>query len=829
MHSVLTLPDQWLLASVNLLSIWSGTWPYLIMLMGFSLIVFVHELGHFAVAKWTGVRVEKFAIGFGRELFGISRGETRYSFNLLPLGGYVKMLGQEDFDDKSLELKFKDDPTSFVNKSIGQRMAIVSAGVIMNIVFACLLFMIVFMIGMRTTGARIGYVDPDSPADRGGLRPGDEIRRINGERVLGFNEVRMAILLAPLHEPIHMVVERDGERKDILVRPEYVRPESTRDSRRQIVGIAPGITREIVYVGSEIDQSDPTAPHVGDVLVKIGEVEVTDENASGVFHMLAYTKGKIFVERSDADDPDGSPERVEVKIPPVLQMYPSGDGTESEVSVLGLAPLVKFAYVHPRGRAHLAGIEVGDTILSWDDVSHPTKTDIRRSIHECAEWDIPYVVRRQTGKLFHGFVRPKRNKRGPATIQAICETIPNEQRVLDGPQARFSDVRNLGRADRAGVETGDIIVSCGGKPNPTAVEVNQAIRTNRGRWIPITVQKQDGHSVSMRVEPQAPGSIDARYTLVADDLLRVGKILPKINGRPSPAAKAGLQKGIEITAVNDQPVSQWRELIEQFQANAGSTVQLAYLGTDRQPHITPFEVPHSLRTHLGVGPEAYIVSIDGRRQVKIEGRSGTQEVAVGYRKGTRKILNELSGRTNVPVQFRRNPRAELETKEIDVTEDMVDPWLGRITYAPTNIDVLQETTMLKGENVLDAVWIGVHKTYYFILTVYKMMERMLFTRSVGVENVSGPLGIIDLGGKVARTGFVEFIFFMAIISANLAVINFLPLPIVDGGLMVFLIIEKIKGSPVSLRVQIATQMIGLFLIVGLFLLVTLNDAIRMWG
>ena len=70
---------------------------------------------------------------------------------------------------------------------------------------------------------------------------------------------------------------------------------------------------------------------------------------------------------------------------------------------------------------------------------------------------------------------------------------------------------------------------------------------------------------------------------------------------------------------------------------------------------------------------------------------------------------------------------------------------------------------------------------------------------------------------------------MAIISANLAVLNFLPLPIVDGGLMVFLVIEKIKGTPVSLRVQVATQMIGIFLIAGIFLYVTFNDAMRLWG
>ena len=159
---------------------------------------------------------------------------------------------------------------------------------------------------------------------------------------------------------------------------------------------------------------------------------------------------------------------------------------------------------------------------------------------------------------------------------------------------------------------------------------------------------------------------------------------------------------------------------------------------------------------------------------------------------------------------------------------MVDPWVGRIAFRP-NIDVAREMRILKGKNVLDAVRIGIHKTYYFILQVYTTIERMVVSRTVGVENLSGPLGIVSIGGQIARAGFVEFLFFMAIISANLAVINFLPLPIVDGGLMVFLIIEKIKGSPVSLRVQVATQMIGLFLIIGAFIFVTYNDALRMWG
>ena len=94
MYDVLTQWHSWPIALWAPLKVWGGLWPYLLMLLGFSGIVLVHELGHFLVAKWAGVRVEKLAIGFGREIAGFTKGETRYSFNILPLGGYVKMLGQ---------------------------------------------------------------------------------------------------------------------------------------------------------------------------------------------------------------------------------------------------------------------------------------------------------------------------------------------------------------------------------------------------------------------------------------------------------------------------------------------------------------------------------------------------------------------------------------------------------------------------------------------------------------------------------------------------------------------------------------------------------------
>ena len=820
-------PDTLLMAQSAISTIWDAIWPYAMMILGFSAIIFVHELGHFLVAKWADVRVEQFAIGFGREVVGITRGETRYSFNILPFGGYVKMLGQEDFEDKTQELLFKDDPRSFINKPVGRRMAIVSAGVVMNIIFACFLFMIVFMVGMQAPSPRIGYVEPDSPADKAGLLPGDTVMEVNGEKTLEFNDISMAILLAHPREPVEFIVERNGRQiPPLMVMPDYRRPESTREIRRQAIGISNGYTREIIGVGPFIDTSKPDSPHVGDLLVEADGVAITDDNASAMQNMLAYAK-EIYVERPDPINPDAAPQRVRVNIPPQLTVFPSDSDDQDSINVLGLAPLVRVAAADLEGRGFLGGLREGDTVIEWDDTPYPNLATITRACRDNPEHDVHYTVRTADGRIAEGFVRPKQHRQGGGTVQAQCLAIPEDERKEGGAQARFVEVKAGGRAAAADIETGDLVRYIENKENPSAREVSKAIRNGVGKHVRITVQKHDGRLLATVLRPEAPGAIDVSFANVADDWLQIGNIVPRIAGQPSPAAKAGIPPGVRITSVDDQPVTTWRELIDVFRASAGRSVDLVYVDKANESQTVPFGVPHSLRTMLGVGSAARIVSVDDQTSVEVDTNRGLEEVQVGYHEGLRSLLTELIGRT-VRVEFRRTPLSPVETAEVAITADMVDPWLGRIAFS-ANVGVNHETTLLKGENAFDALRIGLHKTYAFILQVYTIMDRMIFSRSVGVENLSGPLGIVSIGGKIARAGTVEFLFFLAIISANLAVINFLPLPIVDGGLMIFLIIEKIKGSPVSLRVQVATQLIGLVLIIGAFIFVTYNDVVRMVG
>jgi regulator of sigma E protease len=146
--------------------------------------------------------------------------------------------------------------------------------------------------------------------------------------------------------------------------------------------------------------------------------------------------------------------------------------------------------------------------------------------------------------------------------------------------------------------------------------------------------------------------------------------------------------------------------------------------------------------------------------------------------------------------------------------------------APLALQDLEE--LRKTSNPLEAMSWGVVETRDFILQFYVTIARM-FEGSVSYANMMGPVGIVTSGAKFAYRGFAWLVWFLAMISANLAVVNFLPIPIVDGGLFTFLIVEKINGRPLSPKVQAVAQVVGFALICGVFLLVTFQDIKRFFG
>lgn len=190
-----------------------------------SIVVFVHELGHFLVARWNGVRVEVFSIGFGREIFGFDdRHGTRWKVSLIPMGGYVKFFG--DADEASARsdtdgLSEEDRKVAFPFKSLGQRAAIVFAGPAFNFLFAIAVFAAVFMsVGRPVSTSIIGDVEPGTAAAEAGLQAGDRITAIEGNAVERFQDIQR---LVPLYgaDAMEITFERDGESRTVVARPQW--------------------------------------------------------------------------------------------------------------------------------------------------------------------------------------------------------------------------------------------------------------------------------------------------------------------------------------------------------------------------------------------------------------------------------------------------------------------------------------------------------------------------------------------------------------------------------------------------------------------------------
>ncbi|MHC1724649.1 MAG: RIP metalloprotease RseP [Syntrophobacteraceae bacterium] len=181
-----------------------------------GILIFVHELGHFLVAKRSGVTVLRFSLGFGPKLFTYTHGGTEYCLSLVPLGGYVKMLGE----DSEEELTEEQRAGSFAEQPVRKRLAIVLAGPLSNFVLAVIIFAFLFgFSGIPERAAEIGTVNAGSPAELAGLKPGDQIRSINETPIRTWEELTGLIEKHGQDKPLALKVSREGQELAVSVTP----------------------------------------------------------------------------------------------------------------------------------------------------------------------------------------------------------------------------------------------------------------------------------------------------------------------------------------------------------------------------------------------------------------------------------------------------------------------------------------------------------------------------------------------------------------------------------------------------------------------------------
>jgi len=205
-----------------------------IVLLG--VLIFVHEFGHFLAARIGGVGVLKFSLGFGPKIIGKKIGETEYVLSCIPLGGFVKLLGESDGESLAPE----DEKRSFSKQPVWKRMLIVFAGPCFNFLLAILIFVVIFIYGVPNLTADIGEIQKESAASAAGLQPGDKIISIDGKTISGWGDVRVIIAEGKGKE-VEIVVERGMEKKSISITPRLAKSKNVfgEEIPSYLIGISP--------------------------------------------------------------------------------------------------------------------------------------------------------------------------------------------------------------------------------------------------------------------------------------------------------------------------------------------------------------------------------------------------------------------------------------------------------------------------------------------------------------------------------------------------------------------------------------------------------------
>lgn len=707
------------LAPSALFASWLGSaWGVSMAVVALGVVIFVHELGHFLAARACGVKCEKFYVGF--DFFGISLwkkkwGDTVYGIGSFPLGGYVKMLGQDDNPaaiakeaERSKAASSADsatesdsagspatpgessaaessasestapeasqlDPQSYLAKSVPQRMLIISAGVIFNLLSGAVFAAIAYGLGVEYNPCIVGGMMPGEAAWQAGLRPGDVIVQIGEEPMeqpLEFRDLQSKVVLGGSSTELRFRVRRGDETIDYMLRPKR---EET--AGRPLIGVISPMEAKFV------DQLpvDPSSAAYGAVELAGGERIVAADGrpvarAADVYAALAANRDRplTMTLRADGESDGESGEERQIVVPP-----------------------------NPRKRFGL------------------------------------------------------RMTMGPITA-----------------------IRADSVAERAGLLPGDVLVRVDGKPISDPILLDDLLRRSIGQETAIEARRGE-EAIQATVVPEEDDWFDRVQTrndpstaLCLGIAFAVEPTVAAVTPG-SPAEAAGFQPGDRILAVESNrqaaPDSAFPEIAD------GLLEQLKYDFTDES------------------APESWTGFLLGRVQQTMPGREFSFRVARG-----------------------------------DDEVDVASSW--RLAEGEFEAERgLQLTSLIETRTAaspLAAIGLGVRETVDQVVMTARFVKKLFEKDGVSPKNLGGPGTIFVAASASAQRGASSLLMFLTLISANLAVLNIMPVPVLDGGHLVFLAYEGVFRRPPSEKIMIALSYVGLAMVLFLMIYATSRDVSR---
>lgn len=265
---------------------------FLVSFLVLSFLIFFHELGHFLAARFFGVKVDVFSIGFGKKIVTKKIGDTEYALSLIPLGGYVKMKGQNDANPNEKSI----DKDSYSSKTPLQRIVILFAGPFFNLALAAIIYFGLALGGIETLTSKIGQISPNSAAAAADIKSGDKIIQINNEKISYWHEISEKIQTSA-GKTINIKINRGGEEKDILIKPIIVETKNIfgENTKRYMIGIAPlGESVKVYYnpieaIGLAINKTYESAKFIAMGIEKLITGVLGLDNVGGVISIVQAT------------------------------------------------------------------------------------------------------------------------------------------------------------------------------------------------------------------------------------------------------------------------------------------------------------------------------------------------------------------------------------------------------------------------------------------------------------------------------------------------------------------------------------------------------------